>query len=185
MATQFVKLADGTIVEAVVMTKAEANNVKRQPLVKVALEVLTGKNADLVAWLMEHQEGIESAFEAGTIKRVTKAERNKLTKALDELKEKMPLNFVSEHADAVLNSFRWPAVQRMTDEEKVVAARNTLVKLTEGDEDVAAWVMSNKDAILAAYQAGVEKRPVSSKATEALAAYQAKRKAEKEAAAAA
>jgi hypothetical protein len=92
---------------------------------------------------------------------------------------------VVDNSEAVLDSFRWPSVKRMTDDEKAVAARNSLTALSEGNEDLANWIVANKDAVLEAFKAGIEKREVSPKASEALAAYRAKMAAEKAAKAAA
>ena len=67
----------------------------------------------------------------------------------------------------------------MDDAEKATAAKNTLVAASEGNEELADWVLANKDAVLEAYEAGKEKRQVNPKAAEALAAYRAKKAAEK------
>jgi len=170
-------------------TQKEAVDYLRRPKIKAALLKVTEKNAELTDWLIEHQEAVEVAFETGTIRRVTKSERNKLTKALEALKEVKDakgIAFLQENTVAILESFRWPTVKRMDDEEKKLVARNTLIKASEGNEQLAEWVLTNKDAILEAYAAGVEKREVNPKAAEALAAYRAKKaeeKAAKEAAA--
>lgn len=170
-------------------TKAEALAFLRQPKILAALVIVTGNNKDLAEWLLENQDTVEGAFESGTIKRVTKAEAKKLGKAIDALKlvENQPdLKFLIENAEAVRESFRWPSVKRMTDEEKALAARNTLLAATENNEELVTWILGQKDQILASYEAGVEKRAVNPKATEALAAYRAqkaKEKADKEAAA--
>lgn len=167
-------------------TKQEAMNYLRRPKIEAALNALTKNNKELVNWLIEKQETVEVAFETGTIRRVTKVEHNKLSKALDHLKtlSDNKLAFLQENAGAILDSFRWPSVKRMDDAEKATAARNTLVAASEGNEELAGWILSNKDAILAAYEAGVEKKQVNPKAQEALAAYRAKKAAEKAAAAA-
>lgn len=168
-------------------TKAEALDYLRRPKIAEALGKLTGDgNDELVTWLIDHQEDVESAFESGTVKRVTKAESAKLSKALDAIVESgdKAFAFVIDNVDAIRDSFRWPSVKRMTDEEKVIAAHNSLVAAS-GNEELADWIIKNKDAVIESYSAGVVKREVSPKAAEALAAYQAKKKAEKEAAAAA
>jgi len=59
----------------------------------------------------------------------------------------------------------------MTDEEKVVATKNTLMAATENNEELVNWLIANRDAILAGYKAGVEKRPVAPAATDALLVY--------------
>jgi hypothetical protein len=169
-------------------TKAEAMTYLRRPKIEAALAVLTKNNKQLTAWLLDNQEQVEIAFETGTIRRVTKSEHNKLSKALDALKEiqgNPKLAFLQDNIGAILDSFRWPSVKRMDEAEKTTAARNSLVAASEGNEELAEWIISNKDAVLEAYQAGVEKRQVNAAATEALAAYRAKKAKEKEAAAAA
>lgn len=165
-------------------SKADALNYLRRPKIQEALNVVTGKNAELSTWLLENQEVVEMAFETGTIRRVSKADSKALQKALDAIVESgnKAFAFVADNADAVLESFRWPSVKRMSEEEKTVAAVNTLTMHSEGNEKLAKWVVTNKDAILAAYEAGVEKRQVNPKAAEALAAYRAAKAAEKAAA---
>lgn len=166
-------------------TKAEALDYLRRPKIEEAMSKVTGNNKELTAWLVENQESVEMAFEVGTIRRVSKVEHNKLSKALEAIKEagNPKFAFVTENAGAILDSFRWPSVKRMDDKEKAAAARNTLVAASEGNEELAGWIIANKDAVLAAYQAGIEKRQVNPKAQEALAAYRAKKAAEKAAAA--
>lgn len=167
-------------------TKAEAMAYLRRPKILEALTKATGGNADLAGWLLEHQEQVEVAFETGTIRRVTKSEANKLSKALDHIAEALAGDnkaaFVVENIGAIKDSFRWPSVKRMDEAEKATVARNSLVAASEGNEELATWVIENKDAVLEAYEAGVEKRQVNPKAQEALAAYRAKKAAEKAAA---
>ena len=166
-------------------TRAEAADFIRLPQVRAALNQINGHNPKLTEFLIEHQEAIEMAFEAGTLRRVTKSERNQLTKALEEVKalavDNPKLKFLETHAASLVETFRWPTVKRMTDEEKATAARNTLLAATD-DEGVVTWILANKTAVLEAFKAGVVKREVSSKAAEALAAYRAKKNAEKAAA---
>ena len=167
---------DGTMFD----TKKEAQDHLRLPKITEALLKATSNNKELTDWLIKNQDSVEAAFDTGTIRRVTKSEQKKLDKALEALKEvgDHRVAFLVENADAISDSFRWPSVKRMDDAEKTTAAKNSLVALAER-EDVAEWILANKEAILAAYEAGVEKRAVSPKATEALAAYRAKMAAEK------
>lgn len=162
-------------------SKAEAQTYIRLPKITAALNKVSGNNKELTEWLIKNQEQVEMAFETGTIRRVTKTEGNKLAKALEALGETTDpkLAFLRDNAGAIKDSFRWPSVKRMTDEEKATAARNTLTAATEGNAELGAWILANKDAILAAYDAGVEKREVSPKASEALAAYREKMAAAK------
>ena len=174
---------DGTTFD----TKKEAMTYMRRPKILEALGELTNGNDELNEWLVENQESVEGAFEVGTIKRVTKSEHKKLSKALDEIVEagNPKFAFVADNADAIRDSFRWPSVKRMNDEEKAVASKNTLMGLTENNEELSDWIVNSRDKILEAYQAGVEKRKVNPKAAEALAAYRAKKAEEKAAAEAA
>lgn len=171
-------------------TKAEAMDYLRRPKILAALKALTAGNEELAEWLLENQETVECAFDTGTIRRVTKAEYAKLDKALEALKEiegNTKIAFLQEHTAAIRESFRWPSVKRMNDEEKLAAAHTTLTEAAE-NEELASWILENKTEILEAYKAGVEKRQVSEKATAGLAAYRAKKaqeKAEREAAEAA
>jgi len=162
-------------------TKAEALNFMRRPKVLEALEAFT-EGKELAEWLISNEDDVKAAFDIGTISRVTKSEFNALTKALTAIIESdnKDFKFVIDNAEAIKESFRWPTVKRMNDEEKAFAIKNTLVALSN-NEELADWIMVNKDVILEAYQAGVEKRQVSPKAAEALAAYRDAKKAEKEA----
>lgn len=165
-------------------TKAEALDFLRRPKILAALNVVTGGNKDLAQFLADNADTVESAFETGTIKRVTKAEAKKLEKALESLVEiegNPAIAFLQQNADAIKSSFRWPSVKRMTDEEKNVQARNTLMAATENNEELVTWILTSKEQILQAYGAGIVKRAVNPKAQEALAAYQL-RKAEEKAA---
>jgi hypothetical protein len=103
-----------------------------------------------------------------------------LEKALAEITS----GFLFDNAKAVLDSFRWPAVKRLTAEEKVEAAKTEILQAS-GNPELADYVVSNSAAILEAYSAGVEKREVSPKAAAGLAEYQAKKRAEEDAEAAA
>ena len=119
------------------------------------------------------------------------AEKKKLEKALEQVKTitDPKIKFIQENAEAILDSFRWPSVKRMSAEEKVAATLASLTALA--DANAANWIVSNKDEIVAAYEAGVEKRQApaggglaeyqAAKAAgpEALAAYNAKREAAK------
>ena len=157
-------------------TKAEAMDHLRRPQIRTALATVTGGNAELSEWLLDHQDSVESAFEIGTVKRVSKSEKKQLQKALDELQEidNPRLKFLQDNSEAIFESFRWPKVQRMDEDQKATAIRNSLAALEDADEELAEWVLANKDAILEAYTAGKPKRKVSPKAAEALAAYRAR-----------
>lgn len=164
-------------------TRAEAQNYLREPAVKAALLAAAGGDQAIADFLFTNEDEIQSAFETGTIRRVTKAERKKLQAAAELLKTNTDpkLKFFIENLDGLVESFRWPAVKRLKDEEKAVQVKASLVKLA--DENFADWVIANQAVILAAYGAGVEKREVSQKAIEGLAAYRAQQKALKEKAA--
>jgi succinate dehydrogenase flavin-adding protein (antitoxin of CptAB toxin-antitoxin module) len=162
-------------------TKAEAMDHLRRPKIEKALMALTEDNADLTTWLMDNQDVVEAAFDTGTIKRVTKSERKKLSAALEyaaSLDDKK-LAFLVDNADAINDTFRWPTVKRMNDEEKAIAAKASLMAASDNNEDLANWTIENKDNILEAYEAGKVKRKVSEKATKALEEYRAKKAAEK------
>lgn len=156
-------------------TQAEATDYLRRPKILAALAKVTEGNDELSNWLLEQQERVEVAFETGTIRRVTKSEKSKMDAALDRLIElagdDKKAKYAVENIGAIKDSFRWPAVKRMDAAEKATAARNTLVLAAEGNESLADWIVANKDAILAAYDAGVIKREVSPAASNGLQAY--------------
>jgi hypothetical protein len=176
---QVFQAADGTTFD----TRADALDYMRRPLIAAAFNKLTADNADLTNWLIAEQDEIENAFDTGTIRRITKTEKKHLASALDRVvelaKDDRKLAFLAEHAEGLKTTFRYPPVTRMSDDEKAVAAKNTLMARTNNNAQLTDWILGNKDAILAAYQAGVEKREVSPKATEALLAYRIKTAEEK------
>lgn len=168
-------------------TKAEALDHLRKPLVLAALNKVTEANADLNAWLFENRNEIADTFESTKIRRVTKSEKNALKKALDSIVAagEKSFAFVADNCEEILDSFRWPSVKRGTEEEQLATVKAGFMALTEDNAELSDWLVASKDAILEAFQAGVVKREVNPKAAEALAAYQAAKKAEKAAAEAA
>jgi ribosomal protein S6 len=177
------KLQQGYMIEGnFFATKAEANDFIRIPKIKAALMKATSQNEELSEWFIENQELVEQAFDIGTIRRVTKAERKKLAKALETVEEAVEsfpnLKFLAEISSDLQETFRWPTVKRMNDEEKREASLNALAEV---GAEVAEWIVDNKDVVLESFEAGKIKREVSPKATEGLAAYRAKLAAEKEA----
>jgi hypothetical protein len=178
-------------------TTAEARDYLRAPLIQAALKKVANGDTNLAKFLLDNEDEIMKCFEAGTVARVTKAEKNRLKKALDHLCtiDDTKLRFIQENADAVLESFRWPSVKRLTAEEKAAATLEGLTKLS--DANAAKWIVANRAAIEDAYEAGIEKRvappsnglaeyQAAKKAgPEALAAYNAEREAKKAAAKAA
>jgi hypothetical protein len=155
-------------------TKAEAQAFIRRPLILKAFLDLTKNNEELSNWLVENQETVEAAFETGTIRRVTKSDYNKLDKALAELTH----GFLFDNLEAVRESFRWPAVKRLTAEQKVAEA-TTLLANASGNPELAAYVVANQDAILEGYKAGVEKREINTNAVAGLNEWRARQAAEK------
>lgn len=163
-------------------SKAEAMDFLRRPEILKALNKVTGGREDLSTWIVDNQESLEDVFGTGTITRVTKSERNQLKKALDAIKaaDNPAFKFVQENADAILEVFKWPTKQRLNDEEKAAEIKRLLVTMTEGREDLADWLIANKDAIMASFDAGKIKREVNPKASAALEEYRAKMKQKKE-----
>lgn len=156
-------------------TKAEALSFTRRPKQFAAFQAINDGNEKLSNWLIDHQDEVESSFETGTIRRVSKSDRAKLEKALDAVVAagNKDFAFLVENREAVADSFRWPSVKRLNDVEKAAAIMASLMLLTENDEDLSRWIIANEAAILAAYEAGVEKRAISPKAQDGLARYQA------------
>ena len=178
---QVFQAADGTTFDS----KAEAQDYMRKPKIRAALMTATQGNEELSDWLVENKDKLQDVFGIGTVKRVTKAERNKLKKALDAVAEQHEgenkFSFLIEHADAIAKTFKWPNQKRLDADEKAAAIKSSLVEMVgEDNSEVAEWIASNVETIEEAYEAGKPKREPSPKAMEALAAYQAKRKAEKE-----
>jgi len=173
-------------------TKAEAEAHMAKPKVLEALNAITSK-ASLSEWLLSVKDRLREIYDTGVIRRVTNKEKGALEKDLKALVElsaaqkaanhPIQFPFINEHFDAILSSFRWPAVPRLKPEERQVAIRNSLMALCDGDADLADWIHTNNQGITEAFKAGTPKREVSQKAIDALAAYQAERKAKAAAAA--
>jgi hypothetical protein len=180
MSIQQAYVVDGKIFN----TKQEAADYVRIPKVKEALNMLTAKNAELVTFLMEKEDEICNIYDSGKIKRVTKQERKALSKALDHVAGVKGAEFLTDNYQAVLDSFRWPSVKRGSTEEIAERVRKEMADLCEGNEEMVKWMLANKEQLLAAYEAGVEKREVNQSAVDSLAAYQAAKKAGPEALAA-
>jgi hypothetical protein len=180
--TQVFRTPDGRTFDS----KAEAQTHIRRPKILAALKPVVDGNEDIANFLIDNRDGVEAALEAGVIRRVTKSDSKKLSAALEAVKElnNPKLAFLVENSEAINTSFRWPSVKRMTDEEKATAAVESLTVLCEGNNELATYIYSKREGITASYEAGVEKRAVNPAAKQALAEYHAKRKAEKEAAAA-
>lgn len=164
-------------------TKAEAVDHLRRPKIMEAFMKLTSGNEELANWLADNKEVVDNAFDVGTIRRVTKGDKKKLLSALEKAKElfdggEHALKFLAENVENIHEGFRYPTQKRMSDEERAVAAKNTLVSETD-NEELADWVIENRDAILEGYNAGKEKRPVNEKATKGLAEYRVRRATEK------
>jgi hypothetical protein len=169
-------------------TRQEALVYVQKPHQIEAFNKLIPDNADFVEFLIERRDDIEGAFESTKIQRVTKAEKKQLEKALEAVKntENKAFNFLIDNAAAIVNSFRWPSVQRMKPEEAEIQVKKALLEIfTEDNGEAVEWAFENKDAILEAYQAGVVKREINPKAQEALATWRAEQAKKKAAIAAA
>jgi len=164
-------------------TKQEAVDFLRRPKIEEALKAVTANNAELTKWLMENQEGVEMAFEIGTVRRVTKQEHKKMGLALDfiaeQMKDQKAAAFAVDNIAAIKDSFRWPSVKRLKPEEKTEAARRSLMALSNNNESLSAWVIENQEKVMEAFEAGKVKREVHPAASEALAAWRANKAAAK------
>ena len=111
-------------------TKAEALNYLRKPKISAAMLVVTGADQqDLCDWLVENQDTVMSAFDTGTIRRISKSEMKKIGKAFDRITE---LFEAGDKALEILSvkrnelAIKYKPQPRMKDEEKALAAMNTL-----------------------------------------------------------
>ena len=158
-------------------TKEEANDYVRKPLIKAALMTLTGNQGDLVEWLIANQSELQDSYVAGTITRVTKAERKELKKAVDAVVASgmAGIQFIIDNADQLVNSFKWPAKARVKPEEKEAAVREAFIDLTDNNAELVDWLIANKDALDTAFEAGKTKREAPAGGQEALAAWRAAR----------
>jgi transposase-like protein len=179
-----VELEDGSV--KLFDTKAEAVDFLRRPAQTKALRAFIQDNDDLVNWIIDVQDDLSGAFESAKVRRVTKAEKKALEKALESVKESgdKSFSFLVENAAAIVSSFRWPSVKRGSEEEQKEMIINAVKELTDGDADLATWLVESKDAILEALEAGKVKREVSPKAAEGLARWRAEQAAKKAAEAA-
>lgn len=185
MAEQFkveYKAADGTSFSTKEEVIAYAKQL-RIPLIKAELAKLTD-SSELVDWVMENREDIDSCFETASIKRVTKKDRQSLQEALEAVASIPEAAFLALHKEAIVESFRYPTTKRLNDEEKKNFIKTNLMSITENNAEVADWIVANKEAIDNALETGIEKKPMNESALSGLAAYRAKMKAQKDAEAA-
>lgn len=183
MAEQFkieYKAADGTVFGTKEEVIAYAKQL-RIPLIKAELAKLTD-SPELIAWVMENREDVDSCFETTSIKRVTKKDRQSLKDALEAVSPIPEASFLALHKEAIVESFRYPSTKRLTEEEKKTFIKNNLLSITENNVEVADWLIANKEAIDNAFETGIEKKPMNESALSGLAAYRAKMKAQKDAA---
>jgi hypothetical protein len=151
-------------------TKQEALDYIRLPKITEAFNALNENNAELTAWLISNENEIKNVFSKDSSRRVTTKERAALADALAAVEA----GFLHEHAEAIKASFKWPAVAKLAPEAAQAKVQSTLSELLDGNVELINWIIANETAIIEAYSAGVEKREVSEKAAEGLAAYQAR-----------
>jgi hypothetical protein len=159
-------------------TKAEAQKHIRKPQIIDALKCVVGDR--LANWLFENEDVFADVFSVGTIRRVTKKHRKDLETALEAVKliEDKNLNFIKENAADILNGFKWPTQPRMKPEEKAIAVKNALTAAGLVEDDIEL-VSKNQEEIEEAFKAGMVKRVVAPQAIAGLAAYRARKAAEK------
>jgi hypothetical protein len=150
--------------------KKDALDYIRLPKITEAFNALNKDNEELTAWLISNENEISNVFSKDSSRRVTTKERAALADALAAVEA----GFLHDNAEAIKASFKWPAVAKLAPELAQARIRKTLLEMLDGNEDLATWIIENEAAILEAYTAGVEKREVSEKAAEGLAAYQAR-----------
>lgn len=162
-------------------SRQEAEDHIRIPLITKALNELNGNNKELTEWLIAKREEVEATYESTKIRRVTKADRNKLKKALDAVvaDNSKAFEFIVENADAILNSFRWPSVKRVDEAEQAEMIRKAFMTLTEENKELVDWLVANQNSVLEAFKAGEIKREINPKAQEALRQYRENRAAQK------
>lgn len=161
-------------------TKALAERHTRKPLIMAALLALCGGQKDLADAIYNKEEELQQAFESGKVRFVSKAERAELAKSLAAAKAVLPAdNFLVKYSEEIEGSFKWPTAKRATEEEQKAAAFEAVDALFERAEGVAAWIVNEKDRILDAFKAGVEKRVVTDQAKQGLALYRAMMDAKK------
>ena len=161
-------------------SRAEALEALQKPLQMKAFNALTS-DPELSEWLIESKEDIVGVFESSKIRRVSKSEKARLVKALEIAVERLAdvpaAKFLIENAEQIAESFRWPSVKRGTPEEQAERHLAQLDAITEGNAELSAWILENKDAILEAYNAGKPKREVSPAAAAGLARWRAEQAA--------
>jgi len=170
-------------------TKAEAEQHNRLPVIMNDLIVVADGQEKLAKWILDCQKHIKELFALGKVKRVTKSDRNRLQRGLKKLSEihedrgmGVDVAWIVENSEALVKGFKWPGQKRLKDEELQEALQEKASELTNGDQELATWIIASKDAILKAYEAGKPKREISEKAVQGLAAYRAKMAQQKAAA---
>lgn len=178
MSNPIVKAAFVTEDGTVFSTKQEALDYVRKPKIKAAL-MQFATNEELADWLNANSDEISSCFETGTIKRVSKRDRKNLEAALNAAITADGTEFLKEHKETILDSFRWPSVKRLTEEEKAAAINTNVMAVTENNAELTAWIVENKAKIMDAFDAGIVKQEIPESAKNGLAEYRARKAAEK------
>jgi dsDNA-binding SOS-regulon protein len=170
-------------------TKAAAVAYQRKPDILEAILSISESTAEMAEWLFTNQDDVKECLSSVAMKRATKMDKNKLRRGI-ELAEKLTeenatgsahFAFLIENKEDIVAGFRWPGQKRLTPEEKQVSVVASLDELNDNNTELSEWIFENSDAIVKAFNAG--KPAPNQAATDGLAAYQAKRKAEKLAAA--
>ena len=168
-------------------SKQEAIDFLRRPAQTKALSAFIADNAELVDWIIEVQDQLTEAFESTKVRRVTKSEKASLEKALEAVakEDNKAFKFLVENAKDIVASFKWPKVARGTEEEQAAALLKSVSEVTQGDSELAEWLIQGREQILEALEAGKVKREVNPAAAEGLARWRAEQAAKKAAEAAA
>jgi dsDNA-binding SOS-regulon protein len=147
--------ADGKVFE----TKRELNDYMRKPMIKAAFTEVTGgegKNPDLVEWLVENEDLVNKAFDAGKIKQFSDEERTQATEQFKSLVatavDNPEYKFLVDHVDQLVVKFT--PQKRLTPEEKVEAGREMIKAATSGNDELANWVFENREEVIKCYKSG-------------------------------
>ncbi len=143
------------------MATLEENEVKE----KEALSKIEGMNPDISAFLLSNKEAIKDASNIGKVTRIKDSERQKLAAQLqlciDAVEDQSKIALVVEGYDILVAGYKLPTMKRMSEEEKAVAFKNTVMSISEDDSELAEWVWTNLEEILTAYKASAKEPPKS------------------------
>ena len=165
-------------------TLAAVEDYQRKPKVMAALKKLIDDTPS-EEWCYENRTTIIESFKVNNSRHFLKTEKAHLEKALKavvafgdvEFEDatmtgmQKDMAFLLEHWEQSLNTFKWPTVKKLPEEDQIVAVHAALNAIEGSSEELSTWIYENIEDLTVALDTAKVKREVSSKATDGLNKY--------------